>query len=64
MADAMKSPWQDMQHEAADELIRGECHDLLLVGLCPAGRGERAVDASLPGARPVYALDNGRIHRT
>ncbi|GCD51237.1 hypothetical protein NBRC106471_2793 [Acetobacter pasteurianus subsp. pasteurianus LMG 1262 = NBRC 106471] len=35
MADAMKSPWQDMQHEAADELIRGECHDLLLVGRVP-----------------------------
>ncbi|GCD57370.1 hypothetical protein NBRC3222_2707 [Acetobacter pasteurianus NBRC 3222] len=35
MADAMKSPWQDMQHEAADELIRGECHDLLLLGRVP-----------------------------
>lgn len=36
MADAMKSPWQDMQHETADELIRGECHDLLLVGRVPS----------------------------
>lgn len=24
-----------MQHEAADELIRGECRDLLLVGRVP-----------------------------
>lgn len=36
MADTMKSPWQNMQHEAADELIRGQCHDLLLMRGIPA----------------------------
>ncbi len=37
MADAMRCPWQDMQHEAADELICGGCHDLLLlVGRVPS----------------------------
>ncbi|OAG75617.1 hypothetical protein Amal_03200 [Acetobacter malorum] len=36
MADAMKSPWQDMQHEAANEFIRAKRHDLLLMRGIPA----------------------------
>jgi hypothetical protein len=29
MTDAMEAAWQDMQQEAADELVRLERHDLL-----------------------------------
>ena len=32
MPDAMKAAWQDMEQEAADELVRRECHDALPLG--------------------------------
>ncbi len=36
VADAVKALGQGVQQEAADELIGGECHDLLPVGAAPA----------------------------
>src|SRR5277367_178108 len=32
MPDAVKAAWQDMEQEAADELVRRECHDALPLG--------------------------------
>ena len=32
MADAVKAMWQDMEQEAADELVRRERHDALPLG--------------------------------
>lgn len=36
MADAMEAARQDMEQEAADELVRGERHDLLSLGAAAA----------------------------
>jgi hypothetical protein len=31
VADAVEAMWQDMEQEAADELVRRECHDRSMV---------------------------------
>src|SRR5271169_3267300 len=36
MPDAVKAAWQDMEQEAADELVRRECHDALPLGTIAA----------------------------
>ena len=36
MADAVKAAWQDMEQEAADELVRRERHDALPLGTIAA----------------------------
>ena len=36
MADAVKAAWQDMEQEAADELVRRERHDALPLGTITA----------------------------
>ena len=36
VADAVEPAWQDMEQEAADELLGGKCHHLLPVGAAAA----------------------------
>ena len=36
VADAVEALRQDVEQEAADELVGGECHDLLAVGAAAA----------------------------
>ena len=56
MADAVKATWQDMEQEAADELVRRERHDALPLGTITAVKvgDERRATFRRPVSRRLF----------
>src|SRR5262245_14634266 len=57
MADAVKAAWQDMEQEAADELVRRERHDALPLGTITAVVLVAEGDAGLVGRNQAPVRD-------